>query len=72
MRSSLISPTAAMKSRQKFAQDFLPIDLAIGDAIELLFEIGGEVIFDVAAEEDFEKSVTSRPLSSGTRRFFPS
>ena len=37
------------------AQQVLPVDLAGRDAVELLFEIGGEVVFDVAAEEAFEE-----------------
>ena len=36
-------------------QHLLPGDLVVGDAVELLLQIGGEVVFDVAAEEAFEE-----------------
>ena len=37
------------------AQHVLPFELARGDEVELLLEIGGEVVFDVAAEEALEE-----------------
>ena len=37
------------------AQHLAPIDLGIGDLVELLFQIGGEIIFHVAHEERFEE-----------------
>ena len=52
------------------AQQLAPGDLVVGDAVELLFETGGEVVFDVAGEEALqERGRRTRPLSSGTRRF---
>ena len=37
------------------AQQLAPGDLVVGDAVELLLEIGGEIVFDVAGEEAFEE-----------------
>ncbi len=37
------------------AKHVLPVELAGGDEVELLLEVGGEVVFDVAAEEAFEE-----------------
>ena len=39
----------------EIAQHFFPVDLAVGDAVELLFQVGGEIIFDIAPEEAFEE-----------------
>ena len=36
-------------------QDLLPRHFVVRDAIELLLEIGGEVVFDIAREEVFQK-----------------
>ena len=36
-------------------QHLLPGNLVVGDAVELLFQIGGEVILDIAREEVFEE-----------------
>ncbi len=36
-------------------QHLLPGNLVVGDAVELLFEIGGEIIFDIAREEVFQE-----------------
>src|SRR5690606_27521784 len=36
-------------------QDVLPLELVVGDEIELLLEVGGEVELDVALEEAFEE-----------------
>ena len=54
------------------AQQLLPVDLAGGDLVELLLQIGGEVVLDVVAKNASRKAVTSRPLSSGMNRFFSS
>ena len=54
-RSSLMSPTAAVKSRQKSRSSVAPGHLVVGDAVELLLEVGGEVVFDVAGEEAFQE-----------------
>ena len=40
-----------MKSRQKSRSTVAPVDLAVGDAVEVLFQPGGEFVFDVAGEE---------------------
>src|ERR1700722_3082753 len=37
------------------AQERLPIDLAVRDLVELLFQIGGEIVTDVFGEERFEE-----------------
>src|ERR1044072_4560769 len=34
----------------EFAQHLAPVDLAVGDAVQLFLEMGGEVVFDVAGE----------------------
>ena len=36
-------------------QHLLPGNLVVGDAVELLFQIGGEVVFDIAREEVFQE-----------------
>ena len=56
----------------EIAQHLLPGDLVVGDAVELLLEIGGEVIFDIAAKKFSRNAMTTRPLSSPCRRFFSS
>ena len=50
-----MSPTAPEKSFQKSRSSCLPVDLAVGDEVELLLEIGGEVVFDIFREEGFEE-----------------
>ena len=67
MRRSLISLTAPMKSTQKSLQHLLPVELVVGDAVELLFEVGGEIVFDIALEEALQEPTTTRPLSSGIK-----
>ncbi len=67
-RSSAVSAIAAVKSRQKSLEQIFPRDLAIGDLVELLFEIGGEVIFDIALEEAFEKRGDKPALVLGQKR----
>ena len=44
------------------AKHVLPFDLAGGDEVELLLEIGGEVVLDIAAEETLEKGRDQAPL----------
>src|ERR1700733_2234648 len=41
--------------RPEVAQHLFPIDFVIGNAVKLFFEIGGEVIADVARKKAFEK-----------------
>ncbi len=36
-------------------QHLLPGNLVVGDAVELFFQISGEIIFDVAPEEVFQE-----------------
>jgi hypothetical protein len=50
-RSSLVSPTAAENSVQNSRSRPLPVELAAGDFVELFFEVGGEIVFDIALEE---------------------
>ena len=44
------------------AEHVLPLQLAGGDQVELLLEVGREVIFDVAAEEILEERGDEAPL----------
>ena len=37
-------------------QHLLPVDLVVGDAVELLFQRGGEIVFDIALEEAFQEA----------------
>ena len=39
----------------EIAQQVAPGDLVVGDAVELLLEAGGEVVFDIAGEEAFQE-----------------
>ena len=55
VRRSLVPASAWEKSTQKSLQHRLPVDLAVGDLVELLFELGGEVVADVFGEEGFEE-----------------
>ena len=45
----------AGKIDPEVAQQVLPVDLAVGDPVELLLEVGGEVVADIFGEERFEK-----------------
>ncbi len=47
------------------AQQFAPGDLVVGDTVELLLQIGGEAIFDIAGEEAFEESSEHAALVLG-------
>ncbi len=49
----------------EIAQDLAPVDLAIRDAVELLLEIGREVIFDITAEEGFKEGRDDAALVLG-------
>ncbi len=46
---------ARSRNPPEIAQHLFPVDLVIGDAVELFLEIGGEIIVDIAGEEAFEK-----------------
>ncbi len=37
------------------AEQILPVDLAVGDPVEPLLQVGGEVVFDITAEERLEE-----------------
>ena len=65
VRSSLVSPTAAEKSRQKSRRTCFQSISLVGDAVELLLEVGGEVVFDVAAEEALQEGDDQAPLVLG-------
>ena len=39
----------------EIAQDFAPVDFAVGDQIELLFKPRRKIVFDVFGEETFEE-----------------
>ena len=39
----------------ELAQHVVPFQLVVGDVVELLFEIGGEIIFDVAGEKALQE-----------------
>src|SRR4029078_2227649 len=43
-------------------QHVLPFQLARRDEVELFLKVGGEVVFDIAAEEAFEESRYQAPL----------
>ena len=45
----------------ELAQDLAPVDLVVGDAVELLLEVGGEVVFDVARKEAFQERDDNPP-----------
>ena len=47
------------------AKHVLPGELSGGDQVELLLEVGGEVVFDVAAEEVLEERGDEAPLVLG-------
>jgi len=49
----------------EIAQHLLPVELAIRYAVELFFEVGGEIIFDIAAKERFQKCRHHPPLVLG-------
>ena len=49
----------------EIAQHVLPGELAVGDEVELLLEVGGEVVLDVALEEAFEEGDDEPPLVLG-------
>ena len=44
-----------MKFVPEVAQHVLPLELAVGDEVELLLQVGGEVVLDVALEEAFQE-----------------
>ena len=53
--TSLACATVAAKSRQKSRSTSFQDELAGGDAVELLLEVGGEIELDVALEEILEE-----------------
>ena len=53
------------KGPPEFAEQILPLDLAVGDLVEPFFQVGGEVVFDITGEERLRNEVTVRPRSSG-------
>ena len=54
------------------AQHVLPGELVVGDLVELLFQVGGEVVFDVAGEEALQERGHQAALVLGTSRFLSS
>ncbi len=50
-----MSPTASVNSLPEVAQQVAPGELVVGDAVELLLEPGGEVVFDIAGEEALQE-----------------
>ena len=50
-----MSPIGAGEIVPEVAQQRLPVDLAVRHLIELLLEIGGEVVADIFGEERFEE-----------------
>ena len=46
----------ADEANPELLQHFLPIDLIVGNAVELFFERGGEIVFDVVREETFQEA----------------
>ena len=53
----------------EIAQHFAPVNFPVGDAVELLFEICGEVIFYIFAEEGLEESGDHAALVLGNEPF---
>ena len=51
----------------EIAQQRLPVDLAIRDLVELLLEIGGEIVADVFGEEGFEEGGHQASLVLGKK-----
>ena len=49
----------------ELAQHLLPRQVAVGDPIELLLEVGGEVVFDIAPEKAFEEGGDEAALVLG-------
>ena len=49
----------------EIAQDLFPVDLAVGDAVELLFEVGREVVGDELLEEALQEGDDEEPLVLG-------
>ena len=49
----------------ELAEHVLPADLVVGDAVELLLEVGGEVVLNVAGEETLEESRNQTALVLG-------
>src|SRR5690606_40006677 len=43
-------------------QNVFPLQLAVGDEVQLLLEIGREVVFHIPAEETFEECCHQPPL----------
>jgi hypothetical protein len=50
-----VTSTAPEKPRQKIAQHLLPVDSPAGNVVELIFEVGGEIVFDIAFEKAGEE-----------------
>ena len=55
MRRSPMSVMAPLKSFQKSRISFFQWQFAGGDLVELFFQVGGEIVFDIFAEEVFEE-----------------
>ena len=54
----------------EFAQHFFPVDAAARNIVELSFEIGGEIIFDIIAEIIFKECRDDAPAIFGYEAFF--
>ena len=66
MRSSPMPLIAALKFGPEICEQRLPLQLAVRDLVELIFETGGEVVLDVVAEEvRQERGDEAGRLSSG-------
>ncbi len=49
--SSLVSPTVGGEFLPEIAQQLLPVELAVRDFVQLLFQIGREIVSHIAVEE---------------------
>ena len=67
VRRSLVLVDGAGEIAPEIAQHLLPVDLAVRDLVELLFEIGGEIVFDIAREEALEEGGDEPALVLGHR-----
>ena len=54
-RSSLIPSTAPEEIPPEVPQHVLPVELSVGNLVELLLKIGGEIVFDIMLEEAFQE-----------------
>ena len=67
VRRSLVPASGAGKIRPEIAQHLLPVELVVGDMVEFLLKLGGEIIADIAGEEAFQKGRDETALVFGMK-----